>query len=310
MSASPKKKEGWRGILFTALLCGLFLWWWFQPVPPPPGAPHDPLHWVGLARQDLDGQPPTAAMRLEAVMIAEAVRLRGDDFAAAKIEEDWLPPAWRPAPNGAPPATPPGSPVFEHARETFIQAAAAIDQLEIEKGESLLREAAAQAQRQAEPQRGGLLWWTASQQARHGFVESAAATRAAIAETALPASAPLWLVQELLLSDMGAPTLQWFAARAEDDAEALAAVHFWRTLIRERLQQNDQSLLAAAGPYADASAADESAMLGRPALHRLVQANDMAAVQARFPAKNLPPDAAAQRLSIARSMAWLSPAAP
>ena len=29
--APQKKKEGWLGVGFTAVLCGIFLFWWYQP---------------------------------------------------------------------------------------------------------------------------------------------------------------------------------------------------------------------------------------------------------------------------------------
>ena len=113
--APQKKKEGWLGVGFTAVLCGIFLFWWYQPTRVDTTTERDPTYWVGLARQELGTTEPPLSLRLEIILITEALRAHRQEIVADALETDWLPPAWLSSPtetrpDAPPPPCPPRSP--------------------------------------------------------------------------------------------------------------------------------------------------------------------------------------------------------
>jgi hypothetical protein len=257
----PKRKEGWFGVLVTAVLCGLFLWWWFLPEPVSAEAERDPLRWVGLARKNLGSADPTLPMRLEIILIAEALRARGETGPAAKIEADWLPPGWAsraqtsaaeapPEPN-AEAAGPPAD--LASVLTRLNEAATAFDILEIERGQEDLRAAAGVAAGLPDPLREQALWLVAARQARNGLSADAIFTRRKISGAGTGRPFPDWLVAEMFDGDIVAPVVAACSVLPASDPQVLALADRWRALARDRLTARDHPLLTRHGPTADAS---------------------------------------------------------
>jgi hypothetical protein len=306
----PKRKEGWFGVLVTAVLCGVFLWWWFLPEPVSAEAERDPLRWVGLARKSLGSADPTLAMRLEIILIAEALRARGETEPAAKMEADWLPPAW--ASRAQPSATeaPPGPDVDTAGPPTELasvftrldEAAAAFDTLEIERGQEVLRAAAAVAAGLADPLREQGLWLVAARQARNGLAADAILTRQKIPGAGTGRPFPDWLMAELFDGDIVAPVVAATRALPASDPQVLALTDRWRSLARDRLIARDHPLLTRHGPAADASM--PPADPDTATLWAAVEANRLG--EAVRLAGNDP----SAQLAIARLLTWLAAPVP
>ncbi len=331
-SVRSKKKESRLGVLLTALFCGLFLWWWFTPGPVPADTERNPLYWVGLARERLGTSEPGLAQRLEIIMISEALRRRGDVDPAAKIEADWLPASWQaasppaagpemtgsqnadtevePDPDLDPPATalpwPSALPeAFGPVLTRLDEAAIAFDALEIERGQTVLRDAAAAGAAMPEPARTEALWLVTARQARYGLAGDAAETRARQATAARPAELPGWLVAELLEGEIIAPVVAACAALPADHPRLIALAGQWRALVRRGLVDRDYTLIARLGPAADASQPpsrppDAAAEAPASTLWSAVEANRLGEAT-RLAGK----DPSAQ-LAIARLLVWLA----
>lgn len=322
------RPEGWFGVLVTAVLCGIFLWWWFLPEPVSSETERDPLYWVGLARAHQGAAEPTLSMRLEIIMIAEALREHGESTVADRLENDWLPPTW---PRATPPdtaagddpaannsaagastatttglATGPapggtGEPDLIAAR--LEQAAAAFDTLDIEQGQRLLQEAAQAAAALPEPARTHALWRVAARQARSGLAADAAVTRQHQSMSPGSPEFPDWLIAEMSAGDLLAPVVDAHAALPADHPRVVALATRWRTLVRERLRQRDHPLFTRHGPATDASRPVPDAATA-PTLWSAVEANRLG--EAARLAGNDP----AACLAVARLLAWLAAPPP
>jgi len=316
-----RKKEGWRGVVVTALLCGLFLWWWFQPAPVSAETERDPLYWAGRARAALGSSPPSLAQRLEIIMISEALRAQGDEGPAEALEVDWLPSAWRatatlPTDDGAPwddrieaadtdgsaSPTPVAVPAgMESLWPPLDLAATAFDTLEIEAGQQALQEAARVAAAQPEPARTHGLWLVAARQARNGLEADAAATRKQVRADG-GGEFPDWLVAEMVDGGVVAPVVAACATRPEIDPLVMQFIDRWRSMVRDRWRHRDHPLLTRHGPAADASATREPAGAGSLWAH--VEANRLTAAAA------LAGDDPSAHLAIARLLVWLADPPP
>lgn len=331
--ASPARPrpEGWFGVLVTAALCGIFLWWWFLPEPVSSATERDPLYWVGLARSHQGSAEPTLSMRLEIIMIAEALREHGESTVADRLENDWLPPDWPPA--GEPetaasdgsatdsatddPVTdafptdpdvtaalapgPTGDP--DPIGASLEEAAAAFDTLDIEHGQHLLQEAAQAAAALPEPARTHALWRVAARQARSGLAADAAVTRQHQSMSPGSPEFPDWLIAEMNAGDLLAPVVHAHAALPADHPRVVALASRWRALVRERLRQRDHPLFIRHGPATDASA-PMPAETDTPTLWSAVESNRLGE------AARLAGDDPAACLAIARLLTWLAAPPP
>ena len=311
-------------MLVTALLCGIFLWWWFLPEPVSSETERDPLHWVGLARQSLGPAEPALGMRFEIIMIAEALRQRGEHEAAGKLEADWLPSQWPPAAEPAPAAEPspteagnaaadessvppaPAAPAVPDALAPIAarldEAAAAFDTLDIERGQTVLREAAAAAAELPDPARSHGCWLVAARQARNGLAADAVVTRRNAPAATGAAAFPDWLVTESFAGDIIAPVINAHAILPATHPQAVALAARWRALVRARLIERDHPLFTRHGPAADASQPAEDA--AAPTLWAAVEANRLGE------AARIAGDDPSARLAVARLLTWLAAPAP
>lgn len=310
-----RRQEGWFGVLVTAALCAIFLWWWFLPEPVSSETERDPLHWVGLARGNLGHGEPTLAMRFEIIMIAEALRQRGEHEAAGKLEADWLPPQWpRAAASGenapdeaavatAVASTTPAVPgELAPIRTRLDEAAGAFDTLEIEDGQAILRQAAEAAAVLPEPARSLACWLVAARQARNGLAADAVATRQRAPAAAGGPDFPDWLVTELFGGDILAPVVAARGSLPVADPQVISLAARWRALVRERLVLRDHPLLTRHGPAADASRTAGEAAAGT--LWAAVEANRLGE------AARLAGDDPSSQLAVARLLTWLAAPAP
>jgi len=302
-----RKKEGWMGVCFTAVLCAIFLWWWLQPAPLTAETERSPLYWAGLAREHLGAAEPTLAMHLEIIMIAEGLRERGQQAVAAALEADWLPPSWpagtpaaSPTADGAaPPAARP--PELAPLAARLAEAAAALDALDIEHGQSVLREAAEAAAALTEPLRAEALWLVTARQARNSLTAEAARTRQLLAAAPATGGFPDWLADELLEAEIIAPLTASLHQQPAGTPAVLRLAGEWRAMVRARAAVREQSLLSRDGPAADASLPPAT---GVQELRQAVEANQLG--HARRLAANNP----AAQLAVARLLVWFSAPAP
>jgi hypothetical protein len=303
----PRKKESWLGVVFTALLCAIFLWWWFQPAPITADTERSPLYWAGLARKHLGRAEPTLPMRFEIIMIAEAFRERGEQDAAGKLEADWLPPSWtttgpdgaggRPADETAPdsPAAPP--PELAPLIARFDEAGAALDSLDIERGQDVFRQAADAARKLPEPLRTQALWLVTARQARNSLTAEASTTRQPLAPATAPDDFPDWLADELLEAEIIAPLLASLQGQPADAPPVLRLANQWRSRVRRQAALREPCLISRDGPAADASRPPATDV---QALRQAVEANQLGEA-ARLAKEN-----AGAQLAVARLLIWLA----
>jgi hypothetical protein len=310
MQSHFKKKEGWWGVAVTALVCGGFLWWWFQPVPIDARTERDPLHWLALARKELGSGNPPASACFECLVIALSFQQAGKDSVAGAIATDWLPPAWRDALAAVPGPGVPGDSVLAPDLALvplfgkLTQAQQSLDQLEIEQGQKLFREAAEMADdfSRLHPAAGDrALWLVAARQARSGFGEDAAQTRQRVRPGDGPPLLPEWLIMEFPGSDMAAPALAWIDAHPTQAADVLNKLV---TVLKNRLLHHEAGELASHGPRADPTSIHSPSDLALFEIHQAAEAGQLETAgesARRFPSG--PPRATAY-LAIARTLAW------
>jgi hypothetical protein len=311
-TSSPKHKEGWLGVLFTAVLCGVFLWWWFLPGPVSADAERDPMYWIGMAEQAMGAAEPSLAQRMEIVMISEGLKMLGHGGPAKELESRWLPAPWLdhhdPSSPEAPPEAAPSAPETwpVEARPVIArldQATAAFDTLDIEAGQSLLRTAATEAAALPMPARSHALWLVTARQARNGLASDAIQTRDTLMPAASDAAIPDWLVAELFAGDIVAPMVAACERLPSDHPQVITLVRQWRALLKQRLHHRDHSLLARHGAETDASRPHQQPE--SPALWEAVEANRLDQASAIAGAD---PTA---HLAIARMLSWMAaPAQP
>jgi hypothetical protein len=298
--APKKKKEGWLGVGFTAVLCGIFLFWWYQPTRVDTTTERDPTYWVGLARQELGTAEPPLSLRLEIILITEALRAHRQEIVADALETDWLPPAWLSSPaDPRPDATPTTLPAPLTA--ALEEAATALDSLDIEHGQLVLRTAATTAASLPAASRQAALWLVTARQARHGFPTEASQTRQQLNAQSATEELPPWLLAELFDAEIIAPVVASYQNQPPTSPPVLDLAQRWRQLARDRSAVREQSLLSLDGPAADASMPAPAAAR---ALHQAVTSNQWEEVR-RLSARN-----PAAQLAVARLLTWLAPAPP
>lgn len=90
-SSSPiaRKKEGWLGVVLTALGCALFLTWWFWPGEEEPDSQSQKASPENLlqAAQKARSKENSAALDAELAVLAMQAHRFGDDWLVAKIQE-------------------------------------------------------------------------------------------------------------------------------------------------------------------------------------------------------------------------------
>jgi hypothetical protein len=250
-------------------------------------------------------------MRLEIILIAEALRARGENEPADKLEADWLPGDWTAAATAgaaeAPPepaAAPDGPPAEVSPVITRLdEAAAAFDTLEIERGQEVLRAAAEVAAGLSDPVRAETLWLVAARQARNGLAADAVVTRQKIPPGAgIDRPFPDWLVAELFDGDIVAPVIAACSTLPAGDPQLSALAARWRALARDRLIARDHPLLTRHGPSADASVPPDDPSTAT--LWTAVEANRLG--EAARLAGNDP----SAQLAIARLLIWLAAPLP
>jgi hypothetical protein len=302
--APKKKKEGWLGVGFTAALCGIFLFWWYQPTRVDTTTEQDPTYWVGLARQELGTAEPPLSLRLEIILIAEALRSHRQEIVADALETDWLPPAWLSSPTAPRQDHPPAS-LPAPLTAALEEAATALDSLEIELGQQVLRTAATTAATTAASlpaeSRQAALWLVTARQARHGFPTEASQTRQQLNAQPTAADFPPWLLAELFDAEIIAPVVASYQDQPPTSPPVIDLAQRWRQLARDRSAVREQSLLTQDGPAADASMPAPAAAR---ALHQAVTSNQWEEVS-RLSARN-----PAAQLAVARLLTWLAPAPP
>ena len=298
--APKKKKEGWLGVGFTAVLCGIFLFWWYQPTRVDTTTERDPTYWVGLARQELGNTEPPLSLRLEIILITEALRAHRQEIVADALETDWLPPAWLSSPTETrPDDTPTTLPAPLTA--ALEEAATALDSLDIEHGQLVLRTAATTAASLPAASRQTALWLVTARQARHGFPSEASQTRQQLNAQSATEELPPWLLAELFDAEIIAPVVASYQDQPPTSPPVIDLAQRWRQLARDRSAVREQSLLSLDGPAADASMPAPAAAR---ALHQAVTSNQWEEVR-RLSARN--PTA---QLAVARLLTWLAPAPP
>ena len=298
--APQKKKEGWLGVGFTAVLCGIFLFWWYQPTRVDTTTERDPTYWVGLARQELGTTEPPLSLRLEIILITEALRAHRQEIVADALETDWLPPAWLSSPTETrPDDTPTTLPAPLTA--ALEEAATAHDALDIQPGQLVLRTAATAAARLPAASRQTALWLVTARQARHGFPSEASQTRQQLNAQSATEELPPWLLAELFDAEIIAPVVASYQNQPPTSPPVIDLAQRWRQLARDRSAVREQSLLSLDGPAADASMPAPAAAR---ALHQAVTSNQWEEVR-RLSARN--PTA---QLAVARLLTWLAPAPP
>lgn len=298
--APQKKKEGWLGVGFTAVLCGIFLFWWYQPTRVDTTTERDPTYWVGLARQELGNTEPPLSLRLEIILITEALRAHRQEIVADALETDWLPPAWLSSPTETrPDDTPTTLPAPLTA--ALEEAATALDSLDIEHGQLVLRTAATTAASLPAASRQVALWLVTARQARHGFPSEASQTRQQLNAQSTTEELPPWLLAELFDAEIIAPVVASYQDQPPTSPPVIDLAQRWRQLARDRSAVREQSLLSLDGPAADASMPAPAAAR---ALHQAVTSNQWEEVR-RLSARN--PTA---QLAVARLLTWLAPAPP
>lgn len=298
--APQKKKEGWLGVGFTAVLCGIFLFWWYQPTRVDTTTERDPTYWVGLARQELGNTEPPLSLRLEIILITEALRAHRQEIVADALETDWLPPAWLSSPTETrPDDTPTTLPAPLTA--ALEEAATALDSLDIEHGQLVLRTAATTAASLPAASRQTALWLVTARQARHGFPSEASQTRQQLNAQSTTEELPPWLLAELFDAEIIAPVVASYQDQPPTSPPVIDLAQRWRQLARDRSAVREQSLLSLDGPAADASMPAPAAAR---ALHQAVTSNQWEEVR-RLSARN--PTA---QLAVARLLTWLAPAPP
>lgn len=298
--APKKKKEGWLGVGFTAVLCGIFLFWWYQPTRVDTTTERDPTYWVGLARQELGNTEPPLSLRLEIILITEALRAHRQEIVADALETDWLPPAWLSSPTETrPDDTPTTLPAPLTA--ALEEAATALDSLDIEHGQLVLRTAATTAASLPAASRQVALWLVTARQARHGFPSEASQTRQQLNAQSTTEELPPWLLAELFDAEIIAPVVASYQDQPPTSPPVIDLAQRWRQLARDRSAVREQSLLSLDGPAADASMPAPAAAR---ALHQAVTSNQWEEVR-RLSARN--PTA---QLAVARLLTWLAPAPP
>lgn len=298
--APKKKKEGWLGVGFTAVLCGIFLFWWYQPTRVDTTTERDPTYWVGLARQELGTTEPPLSLRLEIILITEALRAHRQEIVADALETDWLPPAWLSSPTETRPddtLTTLPAPLTKALEE----AATALDSLDIEHGQLVLRTAATTAASLPAASRQTALWLVTARQARHGFPSEASQTRQQLNAQSATEELPPWLLAELFDAEIIAPVVASYQDQPPTSPPVIDLAQRWRQLARDRSAVREQSLLSLDGPAADASMPAPAAAR---ALHQAVTSNQWEEVR-RLSARN--PTA---QLAVARLLTWLAPAPP
>ena len=298
--APKKKKEGWLGVGFTAVLCGIFLLWWYQPTRVDTTTERDPTYWVGLARQELGNTEPPLSLRLEIILITEALRAHRQEIVADALETDWLPPAWLSSPTETRPDDTPTT-LPAPLTEALEEAATALDSLDIEHGQLVLRTAATTAASLPAASRQTALWLVAARQARHGFPSEASQTRQQLNAQSATEELPPWLLAELFDAEIIAPVVASYQDQPPTSPPVIDLAQRWRQLARDRSAVREQSLLSLDGPAADASMPAPAAAR---ALHQAVTSNQWEEVR-RLSARN--PTA---QLAVARLLTWLAPAPP
>lgn len=296
--APQKKKEGWLGVGFTAVLCGIFLFWWYQPTRVDTTTERDPTYWVGLARQELGTTEPPLSLRLEIILITEALRAHRQEIVADALETDWLPPAWLSSPTETRPDAPPTT-LPAPLTAALEEAATALDSLDIEHGQLVLRTAATTAASLPAESRQTALWLVTARQARHGFPTEASQTRQQLNAQSATEELPPWLLAELFDAEIIAPVVASYQNQPPTSPPVLDLVQRWRQLARDRSAVREQSLLCLDGPAADAS---KPAPAAARALHQAVTSNQWEEVR-RLSARN-----PAAQLAVARLLTWLAPA--
>jgi hypothetical protein len=289
---------------FTAVLCGIFLFWWYQPTRVDTTTERDPTYWVGLARQELGTAEPPLSLRLEIILITEALRAHRQEIVADALETDWLPPAWLSSPTETrPDATPTSLPAPLTAALTAAleEAATALDSLDIEHGQLVLRTAATTAASLPAASRQAALWLVTARQARHGFPTEASQTRQQLNAQSATEELPPWLLAELFDAEIIAPVVASYQNQPPTSPPVLDLAQRWRQLARDRSAVREQSLLSLDGPAADASMPAPAAAR---ALHQAVTSNQWEEVR-RLSARN-----PAAQLAVARLLTWLAPAPP
>lgn len=299
--APKKKKEGWLGVGFTAVLCGIFLLWWYQPTRVDTTTERDPTYWVGLARQELGTAEPHLSLRLEIILITEALRAHRQEIVADALETDWLPPAWLSSPTETRPDDTPTTPPTPLAVLTpaLEEAATALDSLDIEHGQLVLRTAATTAASLPAESRPAALWLVTARQARHGFPTDARQSRQQLDPQSAPEEFSPWLLAELFDAEIIAPVVASYQNQPPTSPPVIDLAQRWRQLARDRSAVREQSLLCLDGPTADASMPAPAAAR---ALHQAVTSNQWEEVR-RLSARN-----PAAQLAVARLLTWLAPA--
>ena len=296
--APQKKKEGWLGVGFTAVLCGIFLFWWYQPTRVDTTTERDPTYWVGLARQELGTTEPPLSLRLEIILITEALRAHRQEIVADALETDWLPPAWLSSPTETRPDAPPTT-LPAPLTAALEEAASALDSLDIEHGQLVLRTAATTAASLPAESRQTALWLVTARQARHGFPTEASQTRQQLNTQSATEELPPWLLAELFDAEIIAPVVASYQNQPPTSPPVIDLAQRWRQLARDRSAVREQSLLCLDGPAADASSPAPAAAR---ALHQAVTSNQWEEVR-RLSARN-----PAAQLAVARLLTWLAPA--
>lgn len=285
---------------FTAVLCGIFLLWWYQPTRVDTTTERDPTYWVGLARQELGTTEPPLSLRLEIILITEALRAHRQEIVADALETDWLPPAWLSSPTETRPDAPPTT-LPAPLTAALEEAASALDSLDIEHGQLVLRTAATTAASLPAESRQTALWLVTARQARHGFPTEASQTRQQLNAQSATEELPPWLLAELFDAEIIAPVVASYQNQPPTSPPVLDLAQRWRQLARDRSAVREQSLLCLDGPAADASMPTPAAAR---ALHQAVTSNQWEEVR-RLSTRN-----PAAQLAVARLLTWLAPAPP
>jgi hypothetical protein len=283
---------------FTAVLCGIFLFWWYQPTRVDTTTERDPTYWVGLARQELGTTEPPLSLRLEIILITEALRAHRQEIVADALETDWLPPAWLSSPTEPRPDAPPTT-LPAPLTAALEEAASALDSLDIEHGQLVLRTAATTAASLPAESRQTALWLVTARQARHGFPTEASQTRQQLNAQSATEELPPWLLAELFDAEIIAPVVASYQNQPPTSPPVIDLAQRWRQLARDRSAVREQNLLCLDGPAADAS---RPAPAAARALHQAVTSNQWEEVR-RLSARN-----PAAQLAVARLLTWLAPA--
>ncbi len=250
----PKKKEGWRGVLLTALACGAFLWFWFSPERKSADE-MSPMEWVALALKTLPKENRKDAMvSYEIALLADALRLK-DPALADEVLKSLPDPLFAAASDAsAPPVNvvPPGFPA--EVKGTVDAALAAYDLVDIPAGGEKLAAALSQIRVLADPSlKASAAVHLAVVETRLGLADKARGIFSAVPEARqAPLAVPVETAVLFPQADLVAPALSWLTGHS---GQAPLIVPQLVQARRQRLANKERGELAihgsAAEPWAD-----------------------------------------------------------